>query len=90
MNTTHELKTNDEFMRAIAIGLKPFEVRKDDRNFNLEDRLLLRGGNLDDNLNFVYSGKVLEAEITYVLPGGQFGIEDGYCVLGIKVMSYNF
>lgn len=93
---THELKTNDEFMYDIAKGLKSFEVRKDDRGFVIGDMLLLQGGNLggagmtDYDLTFIYSGKVIEAEVTYILTGGKWGIEKGYCVLGIKVRNYNF
>jgi hypothetical protein len=31
-----------------------------------------------------YTGRQLYVEVTYVLPGGQFGIEEGFCVMGIK------
>lgn len=95
-NMTHELKCNDEFMMDIATGLKSFEVRQNDRGFEVGDTLLLKGGNLggagmtDHDLTYVYSGKVLEAEVTYILHGGKWGIQKGYCVMGIKVRNYNF
>jgi short-subunit dehydrogenase involved in D-alanine esterification of teichoic acids len=31
-----------------------------------------------------YTGAVCTRQITYILGGGQFGIESGYCVLGLE------
>lgn len=83
----HELKTWDEFMTDIATGKKPFEVRKNDRDFNVGDTLMLKGW---DNHFAEYTGMFIEAEVTYILKGGAWGIEDGYIVIGIKVKNYNF
>ena len=82
----HELKTWSEFMIDVATGKKPFEVRKNDRNYTVEDTLLLRAWDKERNQ---YTGYYIDAEITYVLHGGQFGIEEGYVVLGIKIINYN-
>jgi len=83
----HRLKTWDEFMMDIATGKKSFEVRLDDRGFDEGHVLLLEGW---DNTEKKYTEKVIEAEVTYILYGGQFGIEEGYVVMGIKVRNYNF
>ncbi len=82
----HELKTWDEFMIDVAYGIKPFEVRKNDRNFQQHDTLLLQGWR---KASEQFTGRVIEAEVTYILHGGQFGIEDGFCVMGIKVKNHN-
>jgi hypothetical protein len=83
----HRLKTWDEFMMDIATHKKTFEVRKNDRGFKTGHILLLEGW---DNKEQKYTDKVIEAEVTYTLYGGQFGIEEGYVVMGIKVRNYNF
>lgn len=78
----HELKCWPAYYKDVALGIKPFEVRKDDRDFHTGDTLWLRefeprGRN--------YTGESLHARVTYVLPGGEFGIEDGFVVLGIEI-----
>lgn len=83
----HTIKTWDEYMMDIASGKKTFEVRKNDRNYEVEDKLILQGF---DNTNKKYTGKWIIADVVYILHGGQFGIEEGYCVMGIKVINYNF
>jgi len=82
---THELKTTPSFLYDIASGLKPFEARKNDRDFQVGDTLHLKGYE-DDH----YTPQELQAEVTYRLDGGQFGIEPGHCVMGIKVLNFNF
>lgn len=78
----HELKTWPSFFNAVMNGVKPFEVRKLDRNFKVGDYLLLREFNPN---NGSYTGAVCTRQITYILKGGNFGIEDGYGVLGLTV-----
>ena len=83
----HELKTWDEFMRDVATGKKSFEVRRNDRGFEVGDTLLLKGWypNMGQ-----YSGEEIYAEITYMLIGSQWGVMDGFVVMGIKVLNCNF
>lgn len=84
---THELKCWDEFMMDVATGTKPFEVRKNDRDFKEGDTLILKGWN---NYFSEYTKGVIEAEVTYILNGGAWGIEQGYVIMGIKIINYNF
>ncbi len=76
----HELKTWPECFKAILSGSKNFEVRKNDRNFRVGDRLDLMEYN--PNLND-YTGRHTHRFITYILKGGEFGIEEGFCVMGL-------
>lgn len=62
------------------MGHKNFEVSKNDRNFKKGDILLLKEW---DNQSGEYTGRLLSRNVLYVLQGGQFGIEAGYCVLSI-------
>ncbi|WP_294288528.1 ASCH/PUA domain-containing protein [uncultured Chryseobacterium sp.] len=78
---THELKTHPEYFVATLLGEKNFEVRKDDRNYQRGDELLLKEYN---PITEEYTGRMLQRRITYILRGGIFGIEKGYCVMNIE------
>lgn len=84
----HVLKTWPAYFDAMKRGEKPFEVRRDDRGFQKGDVLALQRTR-EDRLTDVerdFNGNVkheLRRVITYVLTGGQFGIEPGHVVLGL-------
>lgn len=80
--TTHELKTWPVYFRRVCAGDKTFEVRKSDRDFQIGDFLTLKEY---DPYKGEYTGKEVSAYITYILHGGAFGIQDGYCVMSIKL-----
>lgn len=88
MSVTHELKTWPLYWDAIARGDKTFEVRKDDRAFQKGDMLKLwkfdpvSGYCKDVRDPKGKDGYVLTRRITFILRGGQFGIEPGYVVMG--------
>lgn len=77
---THALKTIQPYFNEVLSGEKTFEVRKADRPFNVGDILKLQEYNSD----YGYTGAEHYLKISYILPGGQFGIDENYCVLGIK------
>lgn len=83
--TTHRLKTIGIYWDAVASGEKTFEVRVNDRAFQTGDTLelvrLTEDGFYDTDMN--RKPKVIVKRITYLLQGGQFGIEPRYCVLGL-------
>ena len=82
---THELKTLPVYWDAVASGQKPFEVRLDDRGFKVGDTLrLLRHESGQTAPSMDGRGQDISRDITYVLRGGQFGIEVGYVVLGLR------
>lgn len=88
MPQEHVLKTWPAYFDAVKRGDKPFEVRRDDRGFQKGDILVLRRTREDQNfyVDYDFDGRVkheLRKCITYVLTGGQFGIEAGYVVLGL-------
>ena len=78
----HELKTWPEFFEDVWKGEKLFEVRKDDRLFDVGDTLELLEY---DPYEKTFSGRKIFATITYKLNGGKFGIEIGFCILGFKI-----
>ena len=82
----HVLKTIDVYWDAILEGKKTFEVRKNDRAFQTGDELILERWQ-HDKFGVLYPTvprRMLKVRISYLLQGGQFGIEPAYCVLGFK------
>lgn len=73
----HTLKLRQPFFDDVFNNLKDFEVRKNDRKFTIGDRLMLME-HPSNNPRFVLR------DIKYILKGGQYGIEKGYVVLGLK------
>lgn len=80
----HDLKTIDPYWSMVVRGDKTFEVRKADRDFRIGDRLNLRLWERDGYIAHADQ----KVRVTYVLDGGQFGIEPGYVVLGIELIHH--
>lgn len=82
MGTTnyHELKVWPACYAAVVAGTKPFDVRFNDRDFRVGDALLLREYEPESEQ---YSGRTVERWVSYLLQGGAFGVEEGWCVLGL-------
>jgi hypothetical protein len=78
--TTHQLKAWPKYFSAVARGEKPFEVRKNDREFAVGDRLILQ----EFRPGFGFTGAECVRDVTYVLPGGQFGLSEGFVVMGLS------
>jgi hypothetical protein len=81
--TWHDLKVAPEFMLALSSGAKPFEVRRDDRNFAVGDGLRLR--EFDGER---YTGTEGRFVITSVLRGARWGVMPGFVCLGIRPVLY--
>lgn len=92
MAERHYLKTWPQYFHAVARGDKNFEVRKDDRAFQAGDTLVLEYFDPEkpqDTLNYAMQFEPVERLVTFVLPGGQFGIEPGYVVMGLAASPPN-
>jgi len=79
----HDLKCWPEYFQAVKSGIKPFELRKDDRGFAVGDVLHLREFDPDTAL---YTGDEIDKTVTYVLPTKLFGaIGEGakYVIMGL-------
>lgn len=85
-NEVHFLKTWAEFFAASMEGVKKFEVRKNDREggFKVGDILILQEFFPPPLFSGHYSGRCLARTVTYVFPGGQFGLDPDYVVLGVE------
>ena len=78
---THELKIRPEYFEAIVRGDKTFEVRYNDRNYQLHDILELQE---HDGEN--YTGRIIKAEVTYLLDHPGY-CKEGYVIMAIKIIE---
>ncbi|EAK9260671.1 DUF3850 domain-containing protein [Listeria monocytogenes] len=79
MSKTHELKILSEYFLAIAEGRKTFEIRKNDRDFQVGDYLILKEFK-DGN----HTGWKITVEVTYITDYEQ---KENYVVMGIKLLK---
>lgn len=77
----HELKLKAPYFQDVWTGLKDFEVRNNDRNFQVGDRLKL----IEIE---VKRPRFILKDIKYILKGGQYGIDKNYVVLGLKDVNF--
>lgn len=85
LKMVHNLKTWPQNFEDIKSGIKTFEVRYNDRDFQVGDYLELLEY---DPVTGCYTSRRLNCIITYKLDGGQFGIKKGYVCLGIELLKY--
>ena len=78
---THHVKTWPEFYKPAYFGFKPFEVRKNDRNYQVGDTFISHEWNPETK---EYSGSATEFRIGFILQGGQFGIDPEYVVMATE------
>lgn len=74
----HEVKILSDFFQAVEAGLKTFECRFNDRNYEVGDVIILL-----EVIDDMYTGRGISKSISYILEGGQFGIMDGYVVMSL-------
>ena len=81
----HELKILNKYFDEIYFESKTFEVRKDDRGFNVADILILKEVSeaVEDGV-MVYTGRELFVSINYILRDEEY-CKKGYCVLGLQI-----
>ena len=80
----HELKVDREYFIPIVQGKKTFEVRKNDRDFQLGDFLAL-----NETHDGKYTGDAVLAVVQYILDTPVF-CKDGFVIMGIKPCGVTF
>ena len=75
---SHDLKILPKYFEAVVAGIKRFELRKNDRNFQVGERITLREWDGEK-----FTGRNIVYIITYVLEDcPEYGLKDGYCIIG--------
>ena len=77
--TIHKLKIDSKYFDAVRKGFKTFEIRKNDRNFEVGDKLILQEY---DREKQVCTGYELLAFVTYIT---NFVQKMDYVVMAIRV-----
>lgn len=88
----HELKILPQYFNAIKEEKKNFELRKDDRDFQVGDVLMLKEFNLQEKYETIegaetyFSGNKILRQITYIFKDEteSMGLSKDYAILGIK------
>ena len=75
----HKLKILPKYYDKVLSKEKMFEIRKDDRNFKVGD--IIR---LCEHDGKEFTGRDSLYNIDYKLNGGEYGLEEGYCILSIS------
>lgn len=83
---THILKIKEPYFSDVLNKIKTFEIRKDDRGYEVGDKLILK---LYPYIKTDIKEEIY-ASIIYKLDKiPQYGLAEGYCILGIKPLSYS-
>ena len=82
----HSLKILPPYFAAVAEGRKPFEVRKDDRGFQVGDVLVLSEWTPEQG----YTGAMMGQRVTYIYRGEAGGLQEGYVVMGLTDVGLRY
>ena len=81
---THEIKIEKQYYDAIKAGKKPFEIRKNDRDYKKGDILKMI---LIDESPVVECELWIETQITYLLTTAP-GLKKDYCLFAFSTPSF--
>ncbi len=82
---THELKILPEYFEDVTKGTKNFELRRNDRDFAVGDKLILKEYEED-----AYTGRETTRVIEYIFRGGSYGLDPEYSILGTKPCNMSY
>lgn len=86
---THYLKTWTEPFQAVKDGVKTWEYRLNDRDFQVDNVVILEEGSLINNF-WIPTGEQIKAKVSYILYGGAFGIPENYCIMSLIDVEHGF
>lgn len=82
MNKTHKLKTHPEHFQKVWDGIKTFEIRRDDRGFEIGDTVIL--DEYDPDLK-IYLSRSIQFPISDITRDVyKFGLRRNYCILSFQ------
>jgi hypothetical protein len=89
---THKLKTDPKVFKDVEAGLKPFDIRLNDRNYAVGDTLVLmrtkhsHNQMVKDGWPLIYTGEQLERKVTYMLEGPCYGLKKGWVIMTLEAI----
>lgn len=76
----HQLKIKQQYAQAYYKGLKPWEIRLNDRNYQVGDII---------EFTIIETGQTYQREIIYFFDLDGFGLMPNYCILTLSGYKYN-
>lgn len=86
----HYLKTDTKPFQATWRGAKTFEIRFDDRGYQVGDELILlettyTGAEMAEGRPLVGTGRVATTTVRYILRGPIYGLAEGWVIMAHDV-----
>ncbi len=81
MSKIHNIKVHPSVVPALAQGLKTFEFRFNDRDYQVGDTLVMTP--FDPQHPDITARGFLTFSVSYIIEGPAFGIPTGYCIMSI-------
>jgi len=87
---THAIKIDKFPFSLLLSGEKTFEMRFNDRDYQVGDGLILRETRWDAlemerDKPLVYTGREIRAKVTHMLTGPIYGLKEGWVCLSLSV-----
>lgn len=85
----HALKTDPDQFRDTADNRKSFEIRLNDRDYQVGDTLTLQetqhsGEQMSQGQPLIYTGNYVVREVTHMIEGPIFGLAEGWVVMSVR------
>lgn len=85
---THILKTDPQPFEEVRLGHKRFEIRFDDRDYNVGDTLDLRetvdaGAVMQKGAPLQYTGRMVTVRVLHIMRGPIYGLAPGWVIMSI-------
>jgi hypothetical protein len=74
----HKKKILEKYANAKLTGKKPWEIRKNDCNYQVDDWIKFT---VIDNETKEPTGRTYSSKIKYIFEGGEYGLEKGFCIM---------
>ncbi len=92
ISKTHELKTDPLVFDDSFNNKKLFELRFNDRDFNVGDTLVLKetkfsGIEMKNGKPLIYTNRIIHQKVNYILSGG-YGLMDGWVIIGVTPFRF--
>ena len=87
---THELNTDPEAFDAVVEGRKNFEIRYDDRGYQVGDQLILlktryTAEEMKRGYSLEYTDRAYGMRVSYITRGPCCGLAEGWVIMSIEV-----
>lgn len=85
----HALKTDPAVFQDALDGKKPWEMRPDDRRYEIGDTLRLEetrhsAEEMKAGAPLQFTGRKLTVRVIYILRGPVYGLQEGWCVMSTE------